>query len=190
MDRKKVFNVKNRSSSTTVVRIPELGIRKEFAPGETMRMTFEELEKLSYQPGGRELMGNFLQVFEDEINDELGIPREAEYYMNEQQIIDLLRNGSIDQFKDCLDFAPIGVIDLVKQFSVQLPLTDTVKIRALKEKTGFDVEKALANKEADEAPEPVASTETAPATAAVGTKTGSTGRRTNTNYKVVNKKSE
>ena len=47
-------------------------------------MTFEELEKLSFQPGGRELMANFLQVMEDEVNNELNIPREAEYYMSEQ----------------------------------------------------------------------------------------------------------
>lgn len=57
---KKIYNVKNRSASVVVCRIPELGVRKEFAPGETMKMTFEELEKLSYQAGGRELMANFL----------------------------------------------------------------------------------------------------------------------------------
>ena len=182
MDRKKIYNVKNRSASFIVVRIPELGIRREFSPGESMRMTFEELEKLSFQPGGRELMANFLQIMEDEVNDELSIPREAEYYMSEQQIAELLRSGSIDQFQDCLDFAPIGVIDLVKQIAVQLPLTDTVKIRALKDKTGFDVEKALANAEsADE------SAETTPKTEPKATTTS--GRRTTTNYKVT-KRSE
>lgn len=188
MDRNKIYNVKNRSSSTVVVRIQELGIRKEFAPGETMRMSFEELEKLTYQPGGRELMANFLQIMEDEVNDELGIPREAEYYMSEQQIIDLLKNGSIEQFEDCLDFAPIGVIDLVKQFAVQLPLTDTVKIKALKDATGFDAEKAIENKRLDETPdEEPATTNTQ---TAAGSTTGTTGRRANTNYKVVNKKTE
>ena len=83
-DVKKIYNVKNRSASVVVCRIPELGIRKEFAPGETMRMSYDELEKLSYQPGGRELMGNFLQIMEDKVNDNLGVHRENEYYMNEQ----------------------------------------------------------------------------------------------------------
>lgn len=178
MDRNKIFSVKNRSASTVVVRVPEKGIRKEFAPGETMRMTFEELEMLSYQAGGRELMANFLQIMEDDVNNELGVPREAEYYMSEKQIIDLLKFGSVAQFEDCLDFAPIGVIDLVKKFAVELPLTDTIKIRALKEKTGFDVERALANVEAEKAPETEgeAAVETAP----------TTKRRVQTNYKVVN----
>ncbi len=180
MNRNKVYNVKNRSASTVVVRVPEKGMRKEFAPGETMRMTFEELEMLSYQAGGRELMANFLQIMEDEVNNELGVPREAEYYMSEQQIIELLKSGSLAQFEDCLDFAPIGVIDLVKKFATELPLTDTIKIRALKEKTGFDVEKAISNAEAEKAPDD-SSSAAAPAEAP-------TKRRTQTNYKVVNTK--
>ena len=182
---KKIYNVKNRSASVVVCRIPELGVRKEFAPGETMKMTFEELEKLSYQAGGRELMANFLQIMEDQVNDELGVPRENEYYMSEEQIIDLLKRGSIPAFEDCLDFAPLGVIDLVKKFAISLPLTDTVKIRILKDKTGFDVERALENAAADtasdEAPASTKSTDTNTATAP--------GRRTNTNYKVVAKNS-
>ena len=114
MNAKKVFNVKNRSASTVVLRITDMGIRREIAPGETIKMSFEELEKITYQAGGRELMANFLQIMEDEVNDELNVPREAEYYMSEQQIVDLLKSGSLDAFEDCLDFAPIGVIDLVK----------------------------------------------------------------------------
>ena len=55
----------------------------------------------------------------------------------------MLLNGSLDAFLDALDFAPIGVIDLIKTMSVQLPLTDLNKRRALKEKTGFDVDRAL-----------------------------------------------
>lgn len=178
----KMYNVKNRSASVVVCRIPELGVRKEFAPGETMKMSYDELEKLSYQAGGRELMANFLQIMEDKVNDNLGVPRENEYYMSEQQIIDLLRTGSIPAFEDCLDFAPIGVIDLVKKFAIDLPLTDTLKIRILKDKTGFDVERALVNAEDDKVAETIeqkaAEEQSAPA-----------GRRTNTNYKVVAKNS-
>ena len=150
MDNNKVYKVKNRSASSVVVRIPEINVRKEFAPGQVLTMTYDELTRLSFQPGGRALMENFLQIMEDEVNDALGVVREAEYYMTEQQIVDMLKSGSLEQFEDCLDFAPIGVIDLVKQFSVQLPLTDTRKIKALKDKTGFDVERALENARADE----------------------------------------
>ena len=170
----KVYKVKNRSASTVVCRIPELGIRREFAPGETIQMSYDELEKLTFQAGGRDLMANFLQIMEDEVTDNLGIHKEAEYYMTEQQIVDLLRSGSIEAFKDALDFAPIGVIDLIKRFSVDLPLTDTIKINALKEKTGFDVEKALSNMTTEPEKEKITPKEE---------KVSSSGRRTNANYK-------
>jgi hypothetical protein len=34
----------------------------------------------------------------------------------------LLKNGSKEAFLDCLDFAPEGVLDLIKKFAVELPL--------------------------------------------------------------------
>ena len=99
--------------------------------------------------------------------------------MNETQIIELLKSGSFDAFLDCLQFAPTGVIDLVKTFSVELPLTDTRKIDALKEKTGFDVIKALEMKKLDQTPEEEVSEEKP---AATKTTTTTTKRRTNVSY--------
>jgi hypothetical protein len=66
----------------------------------------------------------------------------------------------------------------VKKFSVELPLTDFDKRQALKTKTGFDVDAAIANagKEAD------AKTEEARIQQAAAPVTG---RRTSTNYKVI-----
>jgi len=137
------YNVKNRSAGMVVYRIPEDNIRREFAPGEVKKITFEELEKLTFQPGGRSLMANFLQIQSEQTLEKLGIKTELEYNMSEKEIAELLVSGSLDAFLDCLDFAPTGVIDLVKQFAVALPLEDIHKREALKEKTGFDVTVAL-----------------------------------------------
>lgn len=145
MESSKILKVKNRSASLAVYSIPEINIRREFAPGETKNITYGELEKLSYQPGGRAIMQNFLQIIDPEATGDLGINREPEYDLSEQQIIDLMTKGSLDAFLDCLDFAPVGVIDLIKKFSVSLPLNDIDKRDALKKKTGFDVTVALAN---------------------------------------------
>lgn len=68
-----MYNVKNRSASMVVYKIPESNIRREWQPGETKRISFGELEQLSYQAGGRELMANFLQIIEDEVTNDLGI---------------------------------------------------------------------------------------------------------------------
>jgi hypothetical protein len=172
------YNVKNRSAGRVIYKIPEDNVRREFAPGETKRISYPELLHLSYQPGGRELMANFLQIQSEGVLNSLNIRTEPEYYMSEQQVIELLQNGSLEAFLDCLDFAPQGVIDLIKKFSVSLPLSDYSKRQALKEKTGFDVDAAITNS-GEEPAENV--NENKIQTAPAG------GRRTSTNYKVVSK---
>lgn len=139
------YNVKNRSAGAVLYTIPEDNIRRRFAPGETKRISYEELLHLSYQAGGREIMANFLQIQSEGVPKSLGIKTEPEYYMNENNVIDLLKNGSLDEFLDCLDYAPEGVIELIKKFAVQLPLDDYKKRQALKNKTGFDTDAAVAN---------------------------------------------
>lgn len=181
-----MYNVKNRSSSVVVYKIPENNIRREFAPGETKKIAFGELEKLTYQAGGRELLENFLQIIDEAVTSDLNVHREVEYDMSEAQIKDLLLSGSLDAFLDALDFAPIGVIDLIKTLSVQLPLTDLNKRRALKEKTGFDVDRAIVHIEEERAAEQsnkIDTSEAAP-TRRVKTETAPAGRRTTSNYKV------
>lgn len=175
----KMYVVKNRSASMVVYKIPEDGVRREFAPGESKRISFSELEKLSYQSGGRALMANFLQIEDETVTDSLNIHTENEYYMSEEQIIDLIKNGSLDAFLDCLDYAPVGVMDLLKKYAVSLPVTDIQKRQALKEKTGFDVDKAISMIEAEKAED--AGKEDTPV---------NTGRRATTNYKVVSKKED
>lgn len=183
MESSKILKVKNRSASLAVYSIPEINVRREFAPGETKNITYGELEKLSYQPGGRAIMQNFLQIIDPEATGDLGINREPEYDLSEQQIVDLMTNGSLDAFLDCLDFAPVGVIDLIKKFSVSLPLNDIDKRDALKKKTGFDVTVALANmqKEKEDMNTPTVENKER----RVKTESAPEGRRTTPKYNVV-----
>ena len=181
-----MYNVKNRSSSVVVYRIPETNLRREFQPGETKKIPFGELEKLTYQPGGHALLEEFLQIVDEAVTNNLNVRREVEYDMSEVQIRDLLTRGSLDAFLDALDLAPMGVIDLIKTMSVSLPLEDYNKRKDLLEKTGFDVDKAVANLQAEKAEEKAAATETAAAPAERRVKPATqTGRRTAPNYKVV-----
>ena len=180
-----MYNVKNRSSSVVVYRIPETNLRREFQPGETKKIPFGELEKLTYQPGGYTLLEEFLQIVDEAVTNNLNVHREVEYDMSETQIRDLLTHGSLDAFLDALDFAPIGVIDLIKTMSVSLPLEDYNKRKALLEKTGFDVDKAVANLQAEKAEEKTAATESAAPTERRVKPVAQTGRRTAPNYKVV-----
>ncbi len=188
-DSKRMFTVVNRSASKVVYRIPEMNIRREFAAGETKIIGFDELMALSYQPGGREMMVQYLQIKEDRALQAVGIKAQPEYYMTEGQIVDLLKTGSLEAFLDCLDFAPAGVIDLVKKWALKLPLNDYEKRKALREKTGYDVDNALKQQEEINADiEALKNPAAAQAQTEAEQPAAPSGRRTNTNYKIVENK--
>ena len=182
-----ICNVKNRSGSHVVYSIPEIGVRRSFAPGEVKKITFEELEKLTYQAGGMEILSRFLQIQDDKVISSFGMRVEPEYHMNEQQVAQLIAHGSLDEFLDALDFAPDGVIDLIKRMSISLPLTDYNKMKALKDKTGLDVEAALKNIRAEKEEEKTIDDSNTAPQRRVKKDAVPEGRRTAPKYNVVNK---
>lgn len=185
INKDKVYNVQNRSASMVGYAIEEHHILREFQPRETKQIPFWELEQLSFQSGGRRLISDFLLIREAEVTNNLNIPTQPEYYMTEPEIKALLETGSQDAFLDCLDFAPDGVIEIIKKMAVELPLNDMAKRQALEKKTGFDVGKALETMVADETDEPAA-TDT-PTRRVQPTTSTTPGRRVTPNYKVVSK---
>ena len=68
---------------------------------------------------------------------------EPEYHYSEEDVKRLLTIGTLDQFLDCLDFAPDVIKDMIKDLAIKLPLNDMNKRQAIKEKLGFDVTKAI-----------------------------------------------
>lgn len=154
-DKDRKVSVKNRSAATAIITIPNRNINITLAPGQTINtLTAGDIEEFSYQPGGDKMLKGYLQLSLEEIDKlALGEPQ-PEYSYTEQDVINLLKPATPDNFDlllDCLDFAPIGVIDLVKKFAVELPLTDTRKLEAIKEKTGFDVAAAIRHAEEEKA---------------------------------------
>lgn len=142
--------VKNRSSAKVAYTVQYNGnkIHQSYNPGEVKNVPYEELRQLSYQHGGPDLIYNYLQIGNNaEVLNSFNLRPEPEYFLNETQIKNLLLTGSLDEFLDCLDFAPMGVIDLIKKYAVDLPLNDYNKRRAIKEVLGFDVDSAIKNNE-------------------------------------------
>lgn len=143
MDNNKMYKVTNRSSCTVSYQIPDGFGFREFAPGQTLEITFDELEKLSYTPGGQNIISKYLLIRDTEVTESLAVHTEPEYYMTEKDIIELLLHGSLDAFLDALDFAPVGVIQIIKDQAVKMKLNDVAKREAILKKTGFDVTKAI-----------------------------------------------
>ena len=147
IDKDKRVKVVNRTSGTVGYTIPDMGnLHRNYSARETKTVTFEEIEKLSFLPGGRYMLKNSLLVKDPEVIEELfpGYSQEVpEYWYDEAQVENLMKTGSLDAFLDCLDFAPEGVIEIIKKKAVEMPLNDISKCNAIRDKIGFDVLKAI-----------------------------------------------
>ena len=152
LEKNTILKVRNRDNGGVGYTIPDLGnLHRTFQAGEEKEISMEELRKLSYLPGGKAILKNYL-VIEDnpEAVEELLSTVEPEYYYTDEDIKKLLTEGTLDQFQDCLDFAPEGTVNLLKKYAVELELNDVAKRKALLEATGFNVTTAIeANRKDD-----------------------------------------
>lgn len=148
---KDLIKVTNRDNGMVGYSIPDLNnLNRIFEAGETKMISMEELRKLAWLPGdgGRVILRDYLLIDNKEVVEELLTEVEPEYYYTEEDIKNLLLNKSLDELKDCLDFAPQGTIDLVKKIAVELPLNDIQKRKAIKEMINFNIDTAImANEE-------------------------------------------
>lgn len=152
----KKINVKNRSAGNVVYSVPDLKVRRDFLPGEIKPIDSDELLQLSYSQGGALLINEYLQILDEPTRNEISGPVEPEYAFTDEDVKNLILTGSVDAFLDALDFAPIGVIDLIKKYAVELPMADMNKMAAMKEKLGFDVRAAIDTQREDEGNAPAA----------------------------------
>ena len=183
-----ILKVTNRNNGSTGYTVADLGIHRHFSPNESKEITMDELRKLSYVPGGRYIIENCLIIHNEEAVREILTDVEPEYFYTEKEIEQLLKTGSLDQLLDCLDYAPEGVISLVKNMAVDMKLNDVSKRDAIKDKTGFDVSKAIEIKIESEKTDEVVETSSRRA-APIVTKTeneeGAARRTTAPRYNVV-----
>ena len=143
--------VTNRDNGSVGYSVPDLGVHRTFQPRESKEISAEELRKLSYLPGGDVIIKEYLIIHNEELLKELLGEVEPEYYYSEDEVKALLLSGSLEQLQDCLDFAPNGVIDLIKSLAVSLKIDNVSKRKAIQDKTGFNVTRAIEiNEETDE----------------------------------------
>lgn len=149
MNNTDTVKVTNRNNGSVGYVIPDMNnLRRQFQPNETKEITLEELTKLSYIPGGKYMLDNYLKIDNEEALDKLEMDVEPEYHLDKEGITNLLNEGSLDELLDCLDFAPAGVIELLKEVAVDTELNDNKKREAIRDKLKFDVTKAIEVKNA------------------------------------------
>lgn len=142
--------LKNRSDNPIGYDIPDMHLHRDFAPYEEKEVDKSEIEKLSYQPGGQILLDSYFQISDKTLANEISphYANEPEYNYTKEDIIRIITEGSLDEFLDCLDYAPEGVSETIKNLSITLPCTDTRKMDALGRKYGVNIAAAIANYQA------------------------------------------
>jgi hypothetical protein len=139
---KNIVSVTNRNNGRTTYILPN-GTYREFNLGQTRQLDLDELKELRDCDGGEYLLKNFLIINDKTALDYLDLHTEPEYFYTKAEIEELLANGSLDQLEDCLNFAPEGVIELVKDVAIKTELSDTRKRKLIQEKTGFSIDNAI-----------------------------------------------
>jgi len=188
MAEEKMIKVRNRNAGSTGYDL-ENGQHRKFEFNETKIVPLSELRALSFTPGGEYILKNCLVVEDKSALEALNLEVEPEYFYSEAEIKEILLNGSYDQLEDTLNFAPDGVIEIIKKLAVSLEIPDVNKREMISKKTGFNinnaimVNKVMAEDQTEEAKDDAPKRKTQP----IVTEAAAPVRKT-TSYKIVEKK--
>ena len=136
-----LITVRNRNRGETGFVVD--GNWTNFAINEVKKIPFGTLKSLTFIPGGQYTLDNYLVIENEEALDLLSMKVEPEYFYTEEEVKRLLLEGSIDEFADFLDFAPLGAIEIAKNIAVQEKVPDTRKRDMLSAKTGLNINNAI-----------------------------------------------
>lgn len=189
LEKTTLIKVKNRDCGTVSYTVPELNVTRLFQKGEIKEIPYNELQQLAYTIGGKVLLKECLIIENEDALNVLVGGVEPEYFYTEEDVKALLLTGSLAQLEDCLDFAPSGVIDLVKDYAVKLEVNDIAKRNAILKSTGFNVTKAIEINHASQENDDVAEEKVRRAAPIKKESAASTAptRRTTPKYNVVKK---
>jgi len=137
--------IKNRSNNICVLEVPDMNLSRTFQPRGVQDIDLKDLEQfMRYEPSLKIILNYFIILNKEFAQNLLPtIATEPEYWMEDEDIIKLLKEGSTEELLDFFDFAPLGAIDILKTYSVALPVTDLSKIEIIKEKTGLNILRAI-----------------------------------------------
>lgn len=152
IDKNKKVPVRSRSHGKVVYKLREGMERTWNNPGDILYITIEELLELTTVRGGRTVLDNHLIIEDDAalkfLYEDEELPPEYNYKVEEVDY--LLQAGTNEQFFDALDYAPTGVLELIKARAVINKPDTTAKVDAINEKFGIDLLRMIANAEGEE----------------------------------------
>ena len=136
MDKSQKVGVKNRSHSTVIYSVPDLRVRREFSPGETKQIAFEELEALTYRAGGLNLIRDCLLI-EDE-----GMAKQLIYTAKNIKAAEAYRIGLVNAVYPLEELMPAAE-KMAAGIAKQAPIAVRASKAAINEGLQVDMDQAI-----------------------------------------------
>lgn len=161
MDKNRKVVVKNRTKGMVGYKIDTLRVYRHWdKTGDILYISIDELIELSTLPGGLKLLEKYLLIEDEEaVSIVFGREMEPEYNYTEKEIDFLLYKAEDNQLFDCLDYAPEGVLRIIRSKSVDKIPNTTAKVEAINKRLNINLSMIRINAE-DAASELVEEVET------------------------------
>ena len=134
--------VRNMVDYTVGYRIEEDNVRRQFSPHEVKTVTAGELRKLDYTRGGHVLLTSYLAVQNKSLAEEFGIEEDVfsnEYNWDAARVDEVLLSEPIEILQDAMDFAPEGILQLIKDRAIALRLDSMDKRKVISDGMNIDL---------------------------------------------------
>ena len=113
-----------KEENTNIRRVfPHIGFK--------MSLDEDSIKNISYSPGGRAILKNYLIVKDEKLVDELALDLEPEDTFNENDIKELLTKGTYEQLEDALKYGSEGTRELIKDCAIDIRLSDNNKVKLI-----------------------------------------------------------
>ena len=151
------IKVKNLVDYNVGYKIEEDNVRRQFAPYEIKQIEAGELRKLNYTRGGHILLTEYLSVMNRNLADEFGVDSDSfdnEYNWDVNKVDSVLTSEPIEVLQDALDFAPKGVLELIKDRAIALKLDSMDKRQIISSALGIDLSSMIEVQKMNEEEDP------------------------------------
>lgn len=147
--------LKSTVNGTVSVNYPQYGINRRWSKaGQPISIPFTTIEQCLYENGFRRMIDSgilYIENMQDKID--LGLePADATEPVNiialtQEQIDSLLRNSSIEEFKDMMLKLPRAQVDNLVEYAVEKEIIQMDKAAFIKELTGKDILASVSKKQ-------------------------------------------
>ena len=137
------ITVKNMSSATVVIALPEINFRRSLAPRREIPVTQEEYDNLSFDPGVQNMVrSGYIRFFGVEEGQEMEADNEAGV-LEQKEIEDMIARRDITAFAKFIPISSAAAKDVVVQYMVENNVTDNAFAALVKKYCHVDIIDAI-----------------------------------------------